>query len=153
MPYLEPENVLREFSRYSLEEIRPALKEDEQFMRGQVGSMASTLRFLAGELDGMDDAVAQQRQSLEAALAVAEDEIPDGTVAATVADARERVADTGSDARETERILIDAADDALAAIDELEEEAARHARVPIYEFLDTRLETQLRLLGRPADDG
>lgn len=153
MPYLEPEDVLREFSRYTLEEVRPALKEDEQFMRGQVGSMASTLRFLAGELDGMDDAVAQQRQSLETALAMAEDEVPDGRVAATVANARERVADTSSDARDTERVLLDAANEALAAIDELDEEAARCARKPIYEFLDTRLETQLRLLGRPADDG
>lgn len=153
MPYLEPADVLREFSRYALEEIRPALKEDEQFMRGQVGSMASTLRFLAGELDAMDEAVASQRQSLESALAEAEDRVSDPEVREAVVAARERVEGAGADARETERVLLDAANDALAAIDDLDDEAARAARAPVYDFLDTRLETQLHLLGRPADDG
>lgn len=153
MPYLEPEDVLREFSRYALEDIRPALKEDEQFMRGQVGSMASTLRFLAGELEGMDDAVASQRQSLVDALAETETRVSDQQVREAVVDARERVEAAGSDPRETERVLLDAANDALAAVDDLDDEDARRARAPIYDFLDTRLEAQLQLLGRRADDG
>lgn len=153
MPYLEPEDVLREFSRYALEDVRPALREDEQFMRGQVGSMASTLRFLAGELEGMDDAVDRQREALASALAEAERRVDDRSVAAAVADARDRVENAGHDARETERVLLDAADDALAAIDDLEPDDARRARSPVYDFLDVRLETQLQLLGRRADDG
>lgn len=153
MPYLEPEDVLREFSRYALEDVRPALKEDEQFMRGQVGSMASTLRFLAGELEGMEDAVDRQRRSLADALRETETRVSDPQVREAVVGARERVEDAGHDARDAERVLLDAANDALAAIDALDENAARRARAPVYDFLDARLEMQHRLLGRPTDDG
>lgn len=153
MPYLEPEQVLREFSRYTLEEIRPAMKEDEEFMRGQVGSMASTLRFLAGELDGVDDAVAAQRASLLDALADARDAVDDPEAQETLADARGRVADAEGRPREVEQTLLAAADDALDAVDALSEERARAAREPLYGFLDDRLDAQLGLLGRPTDDG
>jgi hypothetical protein len=153
MPYLKPKRVLREFSRYTLEEVRPALKEDEEFMRGQVGSMASTLRFLAGELEGVDDAVATQRSSLLDALADARDAVNDPEVEGTLTDARARVADADGTPREIEQTVLAAADDALAAVDALDGEGARAARAPLYEFLDDRLDAQLGLLGRPTDDG
>lgn len=153
MPYLEPERVLREFSRYALSEVRPALADDEQFVRGQVGSMASTLRFLAGELEGVDDAVDAQRIALEAALAEAGAVVTDDDAEATIADARDRIAAAEGRPRDVERTLLDAADDALAALADLSDDDAREARTSLYRFLDARLEAQHRLLGRPEDDG
>lgn len=151
MPYLEPDEVLRRFSSYALEEIRPALREDEEFMRGQVGSMASTLRFLASELDGLDDAVAAQREALIDALAVARDAVEDPEVEAELAAAANRVAAADGDPRSVERTVLEAASDSLAAVDGLPPDAARQARRPLYEFLDERVRTQLGLLGRSED--
>lgn len=152
MPYLEPDEVIRRFSTYALEEIRPALREDEEYMRGQVGSMASTLRFLASELDGLDAAVEAQRATLADALATAREAVEDPEVAAELADAGDRVAAAEADPRAAERTLLSAAADALAAVDELPAAEARRARQPLYAFLDERVEAQLRLLGR-SDDG
>ena len=155
VPYLSPADVLRRFSRFSLSTVRPAVPEDERFVRGQVGSMASTLRFLAGELEGRERAVAEQERALRAALDdVAEVVDDDGSVGSAVVDARERLDDDGGDdaartATERERTLLAAADDVLASIDEeLDDEAARAARRPLYRFLDVRLEAQHRMLGR-----
>lgn len=156
VPYLSPADVLRRFSRFSLSTVRPAIPEDERFVRGQVGSMASTLRFLAGELEGRERAVTEQERALRAALddvaGVVDD---DGSVGSAVVDARERLddGDGGDDAARTaterERTLLAAADDVLASIDEeLDDEAARAARRPLYRFLDVRLEAQHRMLGR-----
>ena len=151
MPYLHPERILEEFSSYAVEAVRPAIPADEAFMRGQVGSMASTMRFLAAELAGVDDAVADQRASLLSALADAEGAVDDPAVRETLADARRRVAESAGRPREVERVLLSAADEALGAVDSLDEPAAREARAPLYRFLDDRLDAQLGLLGRPAD--
>lgn len=153
VPYLDPSRVLREFSRYATSEIRPAVADDEAFVRGQVGSMASTLRFLAGELDGMDAAVATQRESLLEALAAAQEPVEDPEVTETLVRATERVANADGSPRDVEAVLLEVADDALAAVDALDDETAREARSPLYEFLETRLDAQLRLLGRPPADG
>ena len=153
MPYLDPAEVLRELSRYTVSEIRPALPEDEAFVRGQAGSMASTLRFLAGELEGMDAAVATQRESLLDALAAAREPVEDPHVSRVLAEAADRVADAEGTLAEIENELLAAGDDALTAVDTLEDETARRARAPLYAFLETRLEAQLGLLGRPATDG
>lgn len=153
MPYLAPEQVLREFSRYALAEIRPALADDEEFIRGQVGSLASTLRFLAAELEGFERAVETQRTSLLEALDEAAAAVSDETVEAAIADARDRVAGADGTPREIEATVLAAADEVLAAIDELPDDAARPAREPLYTFLDARVTAQLELLGRPADDG
>lgn len=151
MPYLDPDAVLRRFSTYALEEIRPALRDDEEFMRGQVGSMASTLRFLATELDGIDDAIAAQRCRLLEALDEAQAIVDDPDVREDLSTAAEHVTEAGDSPREIERSLLTAADDALAAVDTLPEPTAREARRPLYGFLDARVEAQLRLLGRPGD--
>lgn len=158
MPYLDPSHVLREFSSFAREEIRPALADDERFVAAQVGSMASTLQYLAAELDAGGEAVATQREALGDALDDAADVLrnadADGAEAAfaAVTDAQQRVAELGDDTREAEDELLDAADEALAAIDGLEDETAKAARRPLYAFLDARLETHLRMLGREPDD-
>lgn len=155
MPYLSPADVLRRFSRFTLSTVRPAVSDDEAFVRGQVGSMASTLRFLAGELEGRERAVAEQERALREALREVADVVEDdGPVAATAVGARERLDAAGDDttAHEREQALLAAADDVLACIDgTLDDEAARAARRPLYGFLDTRLEAQLRMLGRRTD--
>lgn len=151
MPYLEPERVLAEFARFAVEDVRPALRDDEAFVRGQVGSMASTLRFLATELAEADDAVAAQRASLLSALADAEAAVDDPTVRETLAEARRGVEEAAGRPREVERRLLSAADEALAAVDALDGPAARRARAPLYRFLVDRVDAQLGLLGRPTD--
>lgn len=153
MPYLEPAQILREFSSYAATEIRPAIADDEEFMRGQVGSLASTLRFVAGELEGMDQAVAAQRASLLEALAETIDVVEDPETVERLDSLRGDIEDATDDPREIEEIVLAAADEALALVDDLDEPIAREARNPLYEFLDDRLEAQLRLLGRPPDDG
>lgn len=153
MPYLEPASVLREFSGFAATEIRPALADDEEFMRGQVGSMASTLRFLADEIEGFDAAVGAQRASLLDALEESLAAVDDPEVEATLSSARDRVRAADGRPREVERTLLEAAEDALEAVDALDERDAAAARAPLYEFLDARLAAQLELLGRPADGG
>lgn len=154
MPYLEPAHVLRQFSAFAREEIRPALADDERFVAAQVGSMASTLQYLAAELDGHEAAVDAQREALDEALDAAiaslrKSEAPGAAAALDdVTDARKRVDEAEGDARAVEDELLAAADGALAAIDGVEGEAAEAARRPLYAFLDTRLEEQLELLGR-----
>lgn len=155
MPYLSPADVLRRFSRFSLSTVRPAISDEERFVRGQVGSMASTLRFLAGELEGRERAVAEQERALREALdGVAEAVDADGPVAAAVVEARERLDESReADTHGREQTLLTVADDVLACIDEtLDDEASREVRRPLYGFLDTRLEAQLRMLGRRSSD-
>lgn len=151
MPYLEPERILGGFARYAIDEVRPALPDEEAFVRGQVGSMASTMRFLAAELEGQEEAVAAQRASLLAAIDDAAEAVDDPDVRRRLADARDRVAGCSGRPRAVEPVLLAAADDALAAVDALDDPAAREARAPLYRFLDDRLDAQLGLLGRPAD--
>jgi len=154
MPYLEPEHVTREFSRFAIEEIRPAIDDDEQFVEAQVGSMASTMRFLSGELQGMPEAVDAQHDAAREALAAAEEVLAEHEATAAeeaVTEARERVAAAEGRSREVESTLVEAVRDALEAVDDCDDEVARAARDPLYGFLDTRVESQLRLLGRRSE--
>lgn len=149
MPYLRPETVLEEFSGFTLSTVRPAIAEDEEFVRGQAGSMASTLRFLAGELEAREAMVDEQERALHEALDVVAERTADTPAAAAVEAAVADIDDAPGRVREREKVLLKAADDVLAAVDtHLEGEAARRARRPVYDFLDTRTEGQLRMLGR-----
>lgn len=155
MPYLRPETVLEEFSGFTLSTVRPAIREDEEFVRGQAGSMASTLRFLADELEAREAMVDEQERALREALETVADTTPDAAVAEAVTAAVADLDDAPGGVREREGVLLEAADDVLAAIDtHLEGERAREARRPLYDFLDARTEGQLRMLGRePGPEG
>jgi len=148
MSYLKPEKTARRFSKFVLEEVRPRV--EDEFVRAQLGSMASTLRFMSGEIQGMDEAVEAQRGTFAAALdgveaAVGENE---EKVLESVEDARESV-DEDVGTRELEESLLVACENILQAIDdELEGDEARRARGPLYDFLDVRIESQLRMCGR-----
>jgi hypothetical protein len=152
MPYLRPETVLEEFSGFTLSTVRPAIAEDEEFVRGQTGSMASTLRFLADELEAREAMVDEQERALREALDVVTERTAD-TPAAEAVEAAVADVDAAPDGvREREGVLLEAADDVLAAVDtHLEGDAARRARRPVYDFLDTRTEGQLRMLGREPE--
>lgn len=149
MPHLRPEEVLERFSGFTLSTLRPAVPEEEAFVRGQAGSMASTLRFLAGELEARERVVAEQRDRLEEALAGTaarvEDENED--VAATIRRLRDRVDGIDGTVRERETAVLEVTDEALAAVDSLDDPAARRARRPLYGVLDARIAGQLRMLG------
>jgi len=154
MPYLRPEEVLERFSGFTLSTLRPAVPEEEAFVRGQAGSMASTLRFLAGELERREAAAADQRDRLETALAETAAVLQERGAGAeealaAVEDARARTAavDPETPVRERETALLEAAEEALAAVDGLDPETARAARRPLYGFLDARVAGQLRMLG------
>lgn len=150
MPYLEPEVILRRFSKYLVEEVRPAL--DDEFLRGQVGSMSSTLRFLSMELEEQKEAVERQRDDLLTAFdevaAVTEDE----TVCTAVESATETISNvSGDEIQESEAKMLEASNRVLGVIeDELTGEAAQRARKPMYKFLRTRVQTQLKQMGRES---
>ena len=148
MPYLKPEKTARRFSKFVLKEVRPRV--EDEFVRAQLGSMASTLRFMSGEIQGMDEAVEAQQQTLVAALDGVEAAVDesDEKVLESVEEARERV-DAAEGTRETEEVLLAACENVLQTVDdELEEDDARRARRPLYDFLDVRVEAQLRMCGR-----
>lgn len=157
MPYLDPERILDRFATFTREEVRPAVGDDE-FVHAQVGSMASTLQFLAGEVGGREEAVRAQhrvlRESLDELESVLErNEIESAGVRTAVDDARSDLDAVDGSSRDVEGTLLTAADDVLTAIDrELDAERAATARQPIYEFLRTRVDRQLRLLGREGDE-
>ena len=150
MPYLKPEETMRQFSKFVLEEVRPRI--EDEFVRAQLGSMASTLRFMSGEIEGMDEAVEAQRQTLVVALDGVEAAVKESEqeVLESVEEARGRVddaADAGT--HELEEALLAACEDVLQTIDdELDGDDARNARRPLYDFLDVRIEAQLRMCGR-----
>ena len=154
MPYLRPETVLEEFSGFTLSTVRPAIRANEEFVRGQTGSMASTLRFLADELEAREAMVDEQEGALREALDGVRERTADTPVAEAVEAAVADLDDAPGGVREREGALLEATEDVLAAIDaHLDGETARQARRPVYEFLDTRIGGQLRMLGREPGEG
>ncbi len=159
MPYLHPELVLRRFSAFAREAVRPSVVGDgDEFLEAQVGSMSSTLGFLSKELGGMRDAIDVQHEVLLEALEGAEraldgidTEAPE--VRTVVEDGRTRLADPPADVYDHEELLLEVSSDALGAVEAaLDGEAASAVRDPLYEFLHVRVTTQLEMLGRKADD-
>jgi Mg2+ and Co2+ transporter CorA len=154
MPYLQPNHVLQQFANYLSDDVRSAIEDDEKFVQAQVGSMSSSLNFLSKELSGMHVAVNTQKRQLERALddiesRVSNDESAD-TVLEAIDDARSALEEADrAEARELEQTVTAAATDVISAINQdLDDEAARRARRPFYEFLETRVQTQLDVLGR-----
>lgn len=81
------------------------------------------------------------------------DVVTDEQIQDELSDARDCAAAADGQPREVERVVLGAADDALAAVDALPEDEVREVLGHFYEFLDARVATQHRLLGRPAVDG
>lgn len=157
MPYLDPGLIVNRFARFTREEIRPAVSDDD-FVHAQVGSMASTLQFLAGELGGREEAVRAQRETLSDCLdeleaVLDQHQIDSPSIRTAIDNARNQIDVTEDSIQNIERASLAAADDIFVVIEEeLEEDQAAVARQPLYEFLQTRVDQQLRLLGREADE-
>ncbi|OLZ39158.1 hypothetical protein A6E15_17250 [Natrinema saccharevitans] len=157
MPYLDPELILDRFAAFTREEVRPAVTDDE-FVHAQVGSMASTLQFLAGDVGGREAAVRVQRRTLRESLTELESaldrhDVGSSAVRTAVDDARSDLETADGPTRDVEETLVAVADDVLTTIDaELDGDAAAVARRPLYDFLRTRVDEQLRLLGREDDE-
>lgn len=157
MPYVKPEEALTRISGFTREEIRPGIAEDREFLRDQAGSMSSTLRFLAREIELREDVVDEQAATLEGSLAGASEELAsiEGSepVEDAVADGLDRLnALETMDVYRREQVSLDACNEVLAAIDDhLEGAAARRVRRPVYEFIDTRFQLQRKILGRSSD--
>jgi chromosome segregation ATPase len=138
-------------------EVRPAISE-EDFVHAQVGSMASTLQFLAGEVRERETAVETQKRELLECFDHLEsrldsEEIESARLRSELEGAREEIDAVEGQTRDIEETILTAADDLLRAIDtELEPDRAAIVREPLYEFLWTRVETQLHMLGREDDE-
>jgi hypothetical protein len=157
MPYLKPEDALARISGFTRDELRPGIAEDREFLRDQAGSMSSTLRFLAREIEMREDVVREQAETLEASLIMARKELADidgaDAVRAAVDDALAVVQSLETlDIYERERAILDACNDVLAVIQsELIGDDARRVRRPLYDFIDTRLQLQLEILGQSSN--
>lgn len=152
MPYLDPELVVGQFSKYLYREVREAIEDDEKFVAAQVGSMSSSMNFLSRELGGAHVAVNAQRRALLEALddvegILDEDDVEGDGVRGAVSTARERVDSADGGPSEVEGELTAAATAVLDGIDEdLDGDAARRVRRPLYDYMETRVQTQLDLL-------
>ncbi|MFC7157582.1 hypothetical protein ACFQPA_19330 [Halomarina halobia] len=156
MPYLRPELILDRFSAFARDDVRPSIVgEGDEFLEAQVGSMSSTMSFLSKELEGRGDAVETQREALLDALDGVEQVVDEADgdvddVRTSVEATRERVSNAPrTDVYEHERVLVGASSDLLETVEEdLDRETAQAVREPLYGFLQTRVESQLVMLGR-----
>ena len=158
MPYLDPSTVLERFSRFAIAEVRPVVPDDEAFVAGQIGSMASTLQFLAGELATTEEAVERQERTLATAIEAIDAVLDDRDLTApalreAIQNASEAT-ESGGDVRARETACLDATTELLAAIDrDLAGPDARAARRPVYDVLDARLDAHHAMLGRETGEG
>lgn len=157
MPYLDPAQILKQFSQFLQMEVRPAIPDDERTTRAQVGSMSSTLRFLSKELAGREEAFEHQRQALLEALDEIDRRLTNlsgaDRVQSEVIDARAQLKQAEGTFQEREAVVLDSSDAILAAIEgDLEDDEARSVRKPMYDFLETWVDSQLRMLGGESTD-
>ncbi|ELY50394.1 hypothetical protein [Natronolimnohabitans innermongolicus] len=147
MPHLQPAQVLEQFASFLQEDVRAEI--DDEFVDGQVGSMSSTMRYLSQELRHRDEVTSRQRASLLEGLEAVDGRCDETAVVESAADARDRIENASANSNELETVLVSACNDVLETIDaELEGDAARAAREPLYDYLRVRVEGQLEMLGR-----
>jgi len=159
MPYLKPEDALERLSGFTRDEIRTGIADDREFLKDQAGSMSSTLRFLAQEIEMREAVVEEQHETLLSSLDAVErmlgevDTEGGATVQASVTDARARIESVDTfNVYALEQELLTACNEVLDAIEaELDGQAARCVRRPLYDYIDTRLRLQLEILGRSSD--
>lgn len=115
--------------------------------------MASTLQFLSIEIDKEPEALERQRGSLLNSLDNIEGEVQNPPVFETTRTTKEHITNCSSDGPgELEASLLEGCNNVLSVIDkELEGEAAARARQPLYEFLDTRVQSQLDMMRRRSE--
>lgn len=152
MPFADHATLIDELAAFLKEDVRAAIPEDEAFVRAQIGSAASTMRFLSKELAELGIAIETQEAAFEDALASLESSTQDDTeFGAQVATARAEFESlptaTGPRAlREREQQFLAVVEALLEAAEDLPPERARDVRQPLYDVLDTRVDAQLAML-------
>jgi arginine deiminase len=158
MPYLSPETTLERFGEFTINEIRSTIGDDDEFIYAQAGSMGSALKFTAREVGGMNKTVTQQRRAFLGSLEAIEDELDETeereAIDEALTKAKTRIEETEQgDAYASEAALLSACNELLSLIESEIEPSRRNAlRNPLYEFLESRVHSQLRMLGRTSDD-
>lgn len=153
MPYLPPAVVLERLSQFTADTLVGAIGEGSKFERAQVGSMSSTLGFLSKEVDGRDESIGEQ---LEATLIALDDlsTLGDGAATAFVADRREAlesVKPTMGNTDAVQSVLLETMSDLREAVDDgTFEDDTPEARRICYDLFETRVESQLAMLGRES---
>jgi hypothetical protein len=150
MPHTDPELLLERFSGFLYRDVRSTIEED-QLLHAQLGSLSSTLRLLAKELEHYGSDIETQRVAFERALERVDDRVDtDQTIASAIDDARNRLdAVPEYELREKERTILAEASRLLETIeDECCADRAGELRAPLYAFVKERTATQLETLGR-----
>lgn len=159
MTYVSPSVVLERLSEFSSGTIVEAIgeestTEESTFVRAQVGSMSSTLGFLAREVEHRDESVRRQRRALLDALDDLEEFADDGagTFVADRRDAVEAVEPTLGNLEDVRAVLRETLGELQHAVDDgTFGEDTPAARTVLYDLFETRVESQLRVLGRESD--
>lgn len=151
MTYLPPSVVLSRLSEFTSDTVIGGIGEGSKFVRAQVGSMSSTLGFLSQEIARQDEALLEQREALLDALDDVEN-LGDNEVSVFVADQRDTVENIDprmGNTEEVQSVLLDAMGDLQTAInDGTFEEDTAEARGVLYDLFETRVQSQLWVLGR-----
>lgn len=154
MTYVSPSVVLERLSEFTSGTVVEAIGEESRFVRAQVGSMSSTLGFLSREVEHRDESVRRQRRALLDAL---DDlgRLGDDGAGDFVADRREAVESvepTLGNLEDVRTILRETLEELRVAVDDgTFGEDTPEARTVLYDLFETRVENQLRVLGRDAD--
>jgi hypothetical protein len=153
MTYVPPSVVLERLSEFTAETVVDAIGQESAFVRAQVGSMSSTLGFLAREVERRDEAVLEQRRATLEALRTLEGLDADA-VEAFVADQRETIESTDPALGNTEpvrRSLREVLEAIRAAVEDGRfGDDTPEARAVLYDLFETRVDSQLRVLGRES---
>lgn len=151
MPYLPPSVMLDRLSEFTSETLVGEIGEGSKFVRAQVSSMSSTLGFLSKEVANRDESIREQREALLQALDDLEG-LGDGKTDEFVTDLRVSVESAEPTLGNTEAVegaLLDALGDIQEAIDDQTfGKDTPEARRILYELFETRVESQLSVLGR-----
>lgn len=150
MPHTDPELLLERFSGFLYSDVRSAIGED-QLLHAQLGSLSSTLGFLAKELEHYGSDIETQRAAFERALDQMDDLVDnEQAVASAITDARSRINDVPEyELREEERTILAEVSRLLETIeDECPADRGGELRAPLYAFMKERTDTRLETLGR-----
>jgi len=150
MPYVPPSVVLRRLSEFTADTVVGAIGEESTFVRAQVGSMSSTLGFLAHEVERRDEAVLEQRRATLEALKTLES-LEGDAVEAFVVDQRKAIESTDPALGNTEAVrssLREVLEAIRAAVEDDRFDDTAAARAVLYDLFETRVDSQLRMLGR-----
>lgn len=151
MPYLPPSVVLERLSEFTSDTVIGSIGEESKFVRAQVGSMSSTLGFLSQEVAHQGESMLEQHEALLDALDTLSG-LGGEEAEAFLADQRETVEGIDpvlGNRGEVRTVLLTVLGDLRQAVnDRTFGEDTPEARGVLYDLFETRIESQLWMLGR-----